>query len=52
MIEGIMETILYASKVLDNQRWNVGQGMIGSKILEQSKHSSRQKLLVFNTMEM
>jgi hypothetical protein len=27
-----METTLYASKVLDNQWWNVDQGTIGSKI--------------------
>jgi hypothetical protein len=33
MLEGIMEIILYASKILDNQRWNVDLGMIGSKIL-------------------
>jgi hypothetical protein len=32
MIEEIMKTTLYASKVLDNQGWNVEQGMIGSKI--------------------
>jgi hypothetical protein len=32
MIEGIMESILYASKVLDNHGWIIDHGMIGSKI--------------------
>jgi hypothetical protein len=32
MIEEIREATLYASKVLDNQRWNVDQVVIGSKI--------------------
>jgi hypothetical protein len=27
-----METTLYASKVFDNQRWNVDQGLTSSKI--------------------
>jgi hypothetical protein len=32
MIEGVMESILYASKVLDNHGWIIDHGMIGSKI--------------------
>jgi hypothetical protein len=31
MIEEMMETILYASKVLDSEGGNVDQGMLGSK---------------------
>jgi hypothetical protein len=32
MIDEMIETTLYASKVLDNQGWNVDQWMVGSKI--------------------
>ena len=52
MIEGMMKdertnyrredgTTLYASKAVDNHGWTVDQGMIGSKILGQSKHTSK-----------
>jgi hypothetical protein len=32
MIEDMVETTRYASKVLDIQEWNVDQAMVGSKI--------------------